>query len=90
MDGGIKMELLEIQTTKVPHLKNVMVKDGGHQIGYFTRDVDGFFYFYVQDGSANLNWDSYVLREIADKLDQANKLWNDVINKEFNLPWYAE
>lgn len=88
MDGGIKMELLEIQTTKVPHLKNVMVKDGGHQIGYFTRDVDGFFYFYTKDDIGS--FDSNVLREIADKLDQSNKLWNDVINEEINLPWYAE
>lgn len=86
---GLKMELLEIHTTDLHHVKNVIVKENKKRIGFFIRDIDGFFYFY-EDGNDKGGWDSNVLREIANKLDKANDLWNNEVEKQFNKVWDVE
>ena len=45
-------------------------------------DCDGFYYFYVSDDPGS--WTSYTLRLIADKLDEVNKPFQDVVDKYFN------
>lgn len=76
---GLKMELLEIHTTKVPHLKNVTLKESNQLIGYFIREVDGLFNFYKSD-KCYIGLTSQLLQEIADKLDRINNLFNTVLN----------
>jgi len=54
----------------------------GKLIGEFIRDVDGYFYFWSEN---NLGaWPSHLLRDIADKLDEINQLWDEHIEKELN------
>ena len=54
----------------------------GKLIGEFIRDVDGYFYFWSEN---NLGaWPSYLLRDIADKMDELNKSWNEQLEKELN------
>ncbi len=48
-------------------------------IGDFTRDVDGYFYFFT-DGN-NGGWSDYVLLEIGNTLKKLNKSWNDKVKK---------
>ena len=49
----------------------------GVHIGEFETDVDGFYYYWPvrKEGC----WSAYVLRAVADKLDELNKPWNDQI-----------
>lgn len=71
---GLIVELIEVITTKVPHLKNVMLKVGGYQIGYFIRDVNGLFYLHIVDNLNEFNsFDSKLLRELADELELENQ-----------------
>jgi hypothetical protein len=51
-------------------------------LGKIIKDVDGFYYFWIKEGSYG-SWNSYSLRLIADKLDQINKRWNNNINEYF-------
>ena len=54
----------------------------GKLIGEFIRDVDGYFYFWSEN---NLGaWPSHLLRDIADKLDEINQLWDEHIEKKLN------
>ena len=54
----------------------------GKLIGEFIRDVDGYFYFWSEN---NLGaWPSHLLRDIADKLDEINQLWDEHVEKELN------
>jgi hypothetical protein len=50
-------------------------------LGEFYREVDGFYYFepWQRDGSGYIA--SHVLREMADKLDEMNKAWSELIEK---------
>ena len=44
------------------------------------QDVDGFYYY---DPPLHCGcFQSHTLREIADKLDEMNKVWNEQIEKE--------
>lgn len=44
----------------------------------FVKDVDGFWYYQLQDGSLLTEYD---LTIIADLLSERNKEWNEHINK---------
>jgi hypothetical protein len=59
-----------------------MIWNDSIQIGKAIIDVDGFYYFLPNQNGGGL-WQAYVLREIADKLDDLNKEWNDQITKYF-------
>ena len=67
----MKLELREI----TPHLKELHT-DKGIILGTFERDVDGYFYFWRNEKLTVCD-SSYVLRGIADKLDEVNKEWNE-------------
>lgn len=51
-------------------------------LGCISKDVDGFYHFYINDWS-NGSWNSYSLKLIADKLDQVNKRLDNNINEYF-------
>jgi hypothetical protein len=59
-------------------------------LGYAYKEVDGFYVF-VTGTRLNSNdppkkeygyWDAWILRGIADLLDEHNKEWNEQIQKE--------
>jgi hypothetical protein len=62
--------------------KYIVRTNNGKFIGEFIRDVDGYFYFWAEN---NLGaWPSYLLRDIADKMDEINQLWDEQLEKELN------
>ena len=52
-------------------------------LGRFVKDVDGFFYYWG-DESLSGSWSSYQLRAIADKLDEINKPYEEVVDEYFD------
>ena len=48
----------------------------GKVLGTFEMDVDGYFYFWRNEKLTGCD-SSYVLRDIADKLDEVNKKWDE-------------
>ncbi len=62
--------------------KYIIRTNNGKLIGEFIMDVDGHFYFWSEN---NLGaWSSHLLRDIADKLDEINQLWDEHVEKELN------
>jgi hypothetical protein len=51
-------------------------------IGDLIMDVDGHFYFWPEDN--NGAWSSYHLKELADKMDEINKSWDEQVEKQLN------
>lgn len=58
----------------------VIFSENNKFLGMFERDIDGYFYF-SEDSRSKGFWSSYVLREIADKLDEINRDWDEQIKK---------
>jgi hypothetical protein len=64
--------------------------DYGYQVyyqnGVFLGDIfikeDGFYDFWPEHPSRGGCWPAYVLRAIADKLDELNKPWEDIIHND--------
>ena len=52
----------------------------GKNVGRLHRFGDGSLYFLPNHGS-NGGWSAWLMREIADKLDELNKPWEDHINE---------
>ena len=48
------------------------------EIGVFVVQDDGYFGFYP---SGSGYWSSYSLKQVADKLDEFNKTWDDHIKE---------
>lgn len=59
-----------------------VLNNNGDLIGEFILDDDGYYYFYIPNVQTGI-WASHVLREVADKLDELNKPWDDNINDYF-------
>ena len=55
--------------------------DNGAKLGTAYQEVDGYFYFEPDCSKAGF-WQPHILRGIADKLDEINKPWNDLIEKD--------
>ena len=53
----------------------------GVYIGDFLKKEDGYFDFWPDQKGGF--WPSYMLRALAEKLDELNKPWDDDINKFF-------
>lgn len=53
-------------------------------IGRLFQSDDGFYYYdpLCQEGESGL-WAAWWMRQIADKLDELNKPWDDHINEYF-------
>ena len=56
--------------------------NNGKLVGDLIMDVDGHFYFWPEDN--NGAWRSYQLRELADKIDEINKSWDEQVEKQLN------
>lgn len=67
---------------KVDEYRYDVITKNDLMIGSFIRDVDGYFYFWADrnDGA----WTSYVLRELSDKLNELNKVWDDQVEHELH------
>lgn len=53
----------------------------GVDIGVFVMDVDGYYYYWPnrqKDGA----WSPWMLRDVADKLDEVNKPWDDIVQAD--------
>jgi hypothetical protein len=53
----------------------------GVDIGVFVMDVDGYYYYWPNrqnDGA----WAPWMLRDVADKLDEVNKPWDDIVQTD--------
>ena len=61
----------------------VRVESSNKLIGHFTPEVDGFFYFSVEQYNGGV-WSDYALLEIGNKLKEINQPWVDKLNKEFS------
>lgn len=61
----------------------VETKSSNMVIGELIQDVDGYFYFFLNNYNGGA-FTSQILDEISNKLDELNHTWNDTINKHFN------
>lgn len=59
----------------------VRYKENGIKLGEILPKEDGYFDFWPDLNGGY--WPSYMLRTIADKIDELNKPWNDEVNKYF-------
>ena len=69
----------------------IAIKDGehryhivftnGHKLGEAYQEVDGYFYFEPNRSNVGF-WMPHILRAIADKLDEINKPWNDMVERD--------
>jgi hypothetical protein len=69
----------------------IAIKDGPHRyhfafnngakLGVAEASDDGYFYFWPENAQRGY-WAPYLLRAIADKLDEINKPWNDVVERD--------
>lgn len=66
--------------TEYPLSYDVYYENKKH-LGYFRLDIDGYYYF--EDIPNSGNWSSYALRQIADKLDEINKPYDDKVTEYF-------
>lgn len=62
------------------NIQNIYYKDV--LVGQFIREVDGYFYFFDDNPNRGL-WQAHVLRYIADKLDEMNKPYEDILYELF-------
>ena len=53
----------------------------GALMGTAEQEVDGYYYFYPDQTKRGF-WAPFILRAIADKVDEINKPWNDMIEKD--------
>lgn len=63
------------------NLYQVIFTENDKFLGMFERDIDGYFYF-AENNRVSGYWSSYVLRAIADKLDEINKDWDEQIKRD--------
>ena len=74
-----------INYKKISDTKYQGVFDNGVILGDIYMEVDGFFVFWPnEDVNKKGYWESWVFREIADKLDEMNKPWKEEIDRYFN------
>lgn len=61
----------------------VRVESSNKLIGHFIQDVDGFFYFAVNEPKNGGLWSDYTLLEIGSKLKEINRPWLEIIEADF-------
>ena len=66
---------MNLQVEDVNEFIKELCTERGRVLGTFERDVDGYFYFWRNEKLTGCD-SSYVLRGIADKLDEVNKEWD--------------
>ena len=66
---------MNLQVEDVNEFIKELCTERGRVLGTFERDVVGYFYFWRNEKLTGCD-SSYVLRGIADKLDEVNKEWD--------------
>ena len=63
--------------------KNNLIQTDIHKdiVSGIIQEVDGFYYYYPPENGTC--YASHTLRVIADKLDEINKPWTEIIEREF-------
>lgn len=59
-----------------------VIHENGVRCGDLFQKEDGYYDWWPPKSNGGC-WPSYILRQIADKLDELNKPWDDEINKYF-------
>jgi hypothetical protein len=72
-----------LELIKRENIYDVTVKDNGKVVGFFLPEVDGFYYFQITNPTQNGLWQSHVLIEIGNLLEELNKPWVDHLNEYF-------
>ena len=66
---------MNLQVEDVNEFIKELYTEKGKVFGTFEMDVDDYFYFWRNEKLTGCD-SSYVLRGIADKLDEVNKEWD--------------
>lgn len=74
---------VNLNLEKVNEQEFKVITSNGLNIGTFELDVDGFWHFWNTDYIAG-SWSSYSLRLVADKLDEVNKPYKEVVDEYFD------
>lgn len=74
---------MEIKLEKVNEKEYKVIWNNGAHIGKFSLYFDGFWHFWNTDYIAG-SWSSHSLRLIADKLDEVNKPYKEVVDEYFD------
>jgi hypothetical protein len=64
-----------------PQKYNVVTKNE-KLVGELIMDVDGYFYFWPEDSTGA--WTPYILRQLADKMDEINKPWDEQVENDLS------
>jgi hypothetical protein len=64
------------------HTYKIYVISNGKYIGNAIMDIDGYYYYWPSDKLTG-SWSSYILREIADTLDELNKEYEKSVKDYF-------
>lgn len=77
----MKMALLSFMNTQGLNLTYEVYYENGVFLGTLDQGVDGFYEYWpeLRPGS----WSSHVLREIADKIDELDRPWQENIDEYF-------
>lgn len=70
---------MKIKTKPLPSGGMNLYWGNDQYIGYAYKEVDGYYVFVFGKGEGS--WSDYALREIADKLTELNKDWDEIIKK---------
>ena len=76
------MSLIYQQIDQRQYIVRANIDFPQREVGSLVMDVDGHFYFWPVDN--NGAWASYHLRELADKMDEINKSWDEQVEKDLN------
>jgi len=76
------MNLIYQQINQRQYIVRANIDFPQREVGSLVMDVDGHFYFWPVDN--NGAWASYHLRELADKMDEINKSWDEQVEKDLN------
>lgn len=67
---------MKLKLTNISEFIKELSTDKGKVLGTFEMDVDGYFYFWRNEKLKGCDT-SNILRDIADKLDEVNREWNE-------------
>jgi len=70
------------ETKKISDTLYSVMMNNGIELGEFVKDVDGFFYFWVNKNLSGCLSES-IIRYVADELKELNKEWDKEIDKLF-------
>jgi hypothetical protein len=60
----------------------LVIHDNQKYLGDLIKEADGYYHWWMTvECLSRGSWPSYVLREIADKLDELNKEWDEEVRR---------